>query len=88
MAAGDKRVAIRDINRLFVPVLLLPFLFKADLRRILSEATRASEVFLLAGVGTVAGMTAAARISTGPPGRASGIAAKTTGRMVYTRQTA
>jgi hypothetical protein len=88
MAAGDNCVAIRDINWLVVPVLPLPFLFRADLHRILPEATLASGGLLLAGVGTVAGMTAAARIPTGPPGRAGGIAAKTAGRMVYTQQTA
>jgi hypothetical protein len=45
MAAGDNCVAIRDINWLVVPVLLLPFLFGADLHRILPEATLASGGF-------------------------------------------
>lgn len=40
-----------------VPVLIPLFLFQADLRRILFEATRMTGAFLLASVGTVAGVT-------------------------------
>ncbi|MEP6390848.1 MAG: DUF819 family protein [Halioglobus sp.] len=43
-----------------VPVLIPLFLFKADLRKILFEATRTTAAFLLATVGTVAGVTVAA----------------------------
>ena len=45
-----------------VPVLIPLFLFKADLRRILFEATRTSMAFLLAALGTVAGVTVAALV--------------------------
>lgn len=45
-----------------VPVLIPLFLFKADLRRILFEATRTSMAFLLAAVGTIAGVTVAALV--------------------------
>ena len=44
----------------FVPVLIPLFLFKADLRRILSEAGRTTAAFMLATTGTVAGVTVAA----------------------------
>jgi len=44
----------------FVPILIPMFLFQADLRRILFEATRTTAAFLLASVGTVAGVTVAA----------------------------
>ncbi len=44
----------------FVPVLIPLFLFKADLRKIFFEATRTTGAFLLATVGTVAGVTVAA----------------------------
>jgi uncharacterized membrane protein len=43
-----------------VPVLIPLFLFKADLRKILFEATRTTAAFMLATVGTVAGVTVAA----------------------------
>ena len=43
-----------------VPVLLPLFLFKADLRRILFEATRTTAAFFLASMGTVTGVTVAA----------------------------
>jgi len=43
----------------FVPILIPMFLFQADLRRILFEATRMTAAFLLASVGTVAGVTVA-----------------------------
>lgn len=43
-----------------VPVLVPLFLFKADLRRIVFESTRTTVAFLLATVGTVAGVTVAA----------------------------
>ncbi len=43
----------------FVPVLIPLFLFKADLRRILFETTRMTAAFLLASVGTIAGVTVA-----------------------------
>ena len=43
-----------------VPVLIPLFLFKADLRRIVSEAGRTTGAFLLATTGTVAGVTVAA----------------------------
>lgn len=45
-----------------VPVLIPLFLFKADLRRIVFEATRTTGAFLLAGVGTVTGVTVAALV--------------------------
>jgi len=44
----------------FVPILIPLFLFKADLRRIFSEAGRMTAAFLLAATGTVAGVTIAA----------------------------
>ena len=44
----------------FVPVLIPLFLFQADLRRILFESTRLTGAFLLASIGTVAGVTVAA----------------------------
>lgn len=44
----------------FVPVLIPMFLFQADLRRIVFESTRMTGAFLLASVGTVAGVTIAA----------------------------
>lgn len=43
-----------------VPVLIPLFLFQADLRRIVTEASRTTAAFLLATVGTVAGVTVAA----------------------------
>jgi len=43
-----------------VPVLIPLFLFQADLRKILFETTRTTMAFLLATVGTVAGVTLAA----------------------------
>jgi uncharacterized membrane protein len=43
-----------------VPALIPLFLFKADLRRIFFEATRTTMAFLLASVGTIAGVTVAA----------------------------
>jgi len=43
-----------------VPVLIPLFLFQADLRRIVSEASRTTAAFLLATIGTVAGVTVAA----------------------------
>ena len=43
-----------------VPVLIPLFLFQADLRRILFETTRTTMAFLLASVGTIAGVTLAA----------------------------
>jgi len=43
-----------------VPVLIPLFLFQADLRRILFETTRTTAAFLLASIGTVAGVTLAA----------------------------
>jgi uncharacterized membrane protein len=42
-----------------VPVLIPLFLFQANLRRIFGEATRLTGAFLLATLGTVAGVTAA-----------------------------
>jgi uncharacterized membrane protein len=45
-----------------VPALIPLFLFQADLRRILFETTRTSMAFLLASVGTVAGVTVAALV--------------------------
>ncbi len=48
------------VFRYFVPILIPMFLFQADLRRILFEATRTTAAFLLASVGTVAGVTVAA----------------------------
>ncbi|WP_339668694.1 DUF819 family protein [Dasania marina] len=44
----------------FVPVLIPLFLFKADLKRLFFETTRTTMAFLLASVGTVAGVTLAA----------------------------
>jgi uncharacterized membrane protein len=44
----------------FVPILIPMFLFQADLKRIFFEATRTTAAFLLASVGTVAGVTIAA----------------------------
>jgi uncharacterized membrane protein len=44
----------------FVPVLIPLFLFQADLRRIFFETGRTTLAFLLASVGTVAGVTIAA----------------------------
>ena len=46
----------------FVPVLIPLFLFQADLRKIFSEAGRMTGAFLLASVGTVAGVTIAALV--------------------------
>ncbi len=46
----------------FVPVLIPLFLLQADLRRIFFEATRTTMAFLLATVGTVAGVTIAALV--------------------------
>ncbi|MBE9539775.1 MAG: DUF819 family protein [Proteobacteria bacterium] len=46
----------------FVPVLIPLFLFKADLRRIISEAGRTTAAFMLATTGTVAGVTVAALV--------------------------
>ena len=43
-----------------VPVLIPLFLFQADLRRIVTEASRTTAAFLLATIGTVAGVTVAA----------------------------
>ena len=43
-----------------VPVLIPLFLFQADLRRIVTEASRTTAAFLLATMGTVAGVTVAA----------------------------
>ena len=43
-----------------VPLLIPLFLFQADLRRIVTEASRTTGAFLLATVGTVAGVTIAA----------------------------
>ena len=43
-----------------VPVLIPLFLFKADLRKIVLEATRTTMAFLLAAMGTIAGVTVAA----------------------------
>ena len=43
-----------------VPVLIPLFLFKADLRKIVMEATRTTAAFLLAALGTVVGVTVAA----------------------------
>jgi uncharacterized membrane protein len=45
-----------------VPVLIPLFLFKADLRKIVLEATRTTMAFLLAAAGTVAGVTVAALV--------------------------
>ncbi|MCR8923716.1 DUF819 family protein [Dasania sp. GY-MA-18] len=44
----------------FVPILIPLFLFKADLKRLMFETTRTTMAFLLASVGTVAGVTLAA----------------------------
>lgn len=44
----------------FVPVLIPLFLFKADLRKMLFEATRMTGAFLLASAGTIAGVLVAA----------------------------
>ena len=44
----------------FVPVLIPLFLFKANLQRIFFETTRTTMAFLLASVGTIAGVTIAA----------------------------
>jgi len=43
-----------------VPVLIPLFLFKADLRKILLEATRTTMAFMLAALGTIVGVTVAA----------------------------
>lgn len=43
-----------------VPVLIPLFLFQADLRRIVKEASRTTAAFLLATIGTVTGVTVAA----------------------------
>ncbi len=45
-----------------VPVLIPLFLFNADLKKILLEATRTTMAFLLAAVGTVVGVTVAALV--------------------------
>jgi uncharacterized membrane protein len=46
----------------FVPVLIPLFLFKADLRKMLFETTRMTGAFLLASVGTIAGVLVAASL--------------------------
>ncbi len=45
-----------------VPVLIPLFLFKADLKKIVLEATRTTMAFLLAAIGTVVGVTVAAMV--------------------------
>ncbi|TXS95665.1 DUF819 family protein [Parahaliea maris] len=66
IAAANLRLIPHSANaydfvfRYMVPVLLPLFLFQADLRRILFESTRTTIAFLLASVGTVAGVTVAA----------------------------
>jgi len=45
-----------------VPVLIPLFLFKADLRKIVLEATRTTMAFLLAALGTIVGVTIAALV--------------------------
>ena len=54
--------AYNFVFRYIVPVLIPLFLFKADLRRILFEATRTSAAFMLAATATVAGVTVAALV--------------------------
>jgi uncharacterized membrane protein len=46
----------------FVPIIIPMFLFQADLRRIFFDSTRMTAAFLLASVGTVAGVTVAALV--------------------------
>ncbi len=48
------------VFRYVVPVLIPLFLFKADLKRLFFETTRTTGAFLLAGLGTVIGVTVAA----------------------------
>ncbi len=43
----------------FVPVLIQLFLFRADLRHMLFETTRMTKEFLIAGLGTIAGVVIA-----------------------------
>ncbi len=60
-----------------VPVLIPLFLFQADLRKILFETTRTTAAFLLATVGTVAGVTLAAlMLDLGGLGTGAGLAAE------------
>ncbi len=58
-----------------VPALIPMFLFQADLRKILFETTRTTGAFLLATIGTVAGVTLAALLlDLGGLGAAAGLA--------------
>lgn len=63
------------VFRYIVPALIPMFLFQADLRKILFETTRTTGAFLIATVGTVAGVTLAGLLlDLGSLGAAAGLA--------------
>lgn len=83
IAASNLKIIPHNSNaydfvfRYFVPVLIPLFLFKADLRRMVFETGRTTLAFLLATIGTVAGVVLAVLIlDVGSLGSAAPIAAQ------------